>query len=174
MVGLRQTVYGLAVVCLTAMAYCVITLVGPAAAEGGETLYNGIELPDQWPPNVQKLTLDPMPVPYLDLPPTVIPIDVGRQLFVDDFLIDSTTCTRTLHKATWHPASPVVVPDREWESPAPGRDYQNRQCPRPSGPCGRGLGISLPRQSESALAGTDRKSAQSHSGYQLEGAGPTV
>ena len=28
-----------------------------------------------------------MPVPYLDHPPAVISIDVGRQLLVDDFLI---------------------------------------------------------------------------------------
>ena len=84
-------------------------------AVGGETLYNGITLPDQWPPDVWTLTLDP--VPYLDHPPAVISIDVGRQLFVDDFLIDSTTCTRNFHKA----ASPVMVPDRSWELPAPGQ-----------------------------------------------------
>ena len=34
--------------------------------------------------------------PYLKSPPAVIPIDVGRQLFVDDFLIEQTTLTRTL------------------------------------------------------------------------------
>jgi len=50
----------------------------------GETLYNGIELPDQWPPQRKELTREPMPVPYLKNPPKVIPIDVGRQLFVDD------------------------------------------------------------------------------------------
>ena len=32
--------------------------------------------------------------PYLVSPPAVIPIDVGRQLFVDDFLIEQTTLTR--------------------------------------------------------------------------------
>jgi len=116
----RQRLYWLIGGGLAAIACCAIPLVGSAVVTGGETLYNGIELPDQWPPDVRTLTLDPMPVPYLEHPPEVIPIDVGRQLFVDDFLIDSTTSTRTFHKATWHPASPVMVPDRTWESPAEG------------------------------------------------------
>src|SRR5262249_57105177 len=63
----------------------------PDAARGQpaeETLYNGIRLASPWPPRGRKVTLDPMPVPYLTAPPAVIPIDVGRQLFVDDFLID--------------------------------------------------------------------------------------
>ena len=46
-----------------------------------ETLYNGIELPVPWPPNDGEPNGEPMPVPYLDNPPEVIPIDVGRQLF---------------------------------------------------------------------------------------------
>ena len=50
----------------------------------GQTLYNGIELATCWPPGQQALSREPMPVPYLDSPPYVIPIDVGRQLFVDD------------------------------------------------------------------------------------------
>ena len=105
------------------LASCATILLIATApvAPAGETLYNGIELPNQWPPEVQTLTLEPMPVPYLENPPAVIPIDVGRQLFVDDFLIDNTTCTRTFHKATWHPASPVVVPDGTSDAPLPGQ-----------------------------------------------------
>jgi hypothetical protein len=53
--------------------------------------------------------------PYLASPPAVIPIDVGRQLFVDDFLIDETNLQRTFHQPTYHPASPVLRPEREWE-----------------------------------------------------------
>lgn len=121
----RGTVTWMGGVSLAAIVGCAILLVGSAVAVGGETLYNGIVLPDRWPPDVRKLGRDPMPVPYLEHPPAVIPIDVGRQLFVDDFLIDSTTFTRTFHKATWHPASPVLVPDRSWESPAAGA----RGCP---------------------------------------------
>lgn len=81
----------------------------------GELLYNGIELPDEWPPHVEKLTREPMPVPYLQNPPDVIPIDVGRQLFVDDFLIEQTTLNRTFHQPTYHPDNPVIKPDKPWE-----------------------------------------------------------
>jgi hypothetical protein len=87
----------------------------------GEELYNGIILPKQWPPDYGlsdygMYNRQPMPVPYLDCPPTVIPIDVGRQLFVDDFLIEHTTLKRTFHLAEFHSASPVVKPDKSWES----------------------------------------------------------
>ncbi|MHC5165783.1 MAG: fibronectin type III domain-containing protein, partial [Planctomycetota bacterium] len=50
----------------------------------GETLYNGIVLPQAWPPEYGPVQYEPMPVPYLDDPPEVVLIDVGRQLFVDD------------------------------------------------------------------------------------------
>jgi hypothetical protein len=79
-------------------------------------LYNGIRLPAPWPPLNGRLTLDPPPLPpYLASPPAVIPIDVGRQLFVDDFLIEQTTLQRTFHAAAYHPASPVLKPDQPWE-----------------------------------------------------------
>jgi hypothetical protein len=82
----------------------------------GETLYNGIQLPKQWPPKLPKLTREPMPVPYLKHPPAVIPIDVGRQLFVDNFLVEKTTLlARTFHRAQYHPANPVIKPDKPWE-----------------------------------------------------------
>jgi hypothetical protein len=60
----------------------------------GELLFNGIRLPSPWLPR-RAYSLEPMPLPYLERPPAVIPIDVGRQLFVDDFLIAETTLTRT-------------------------------------------------------------------------------
>ncbi|MCX6621646.1 MAG: glycosyl hydrolase family 32 [Acidobacteria bacterium] len=56
-----------------------------------------------------------MPVPYLRTPPDVIPIDVGRQLFVDDFLIDKTDLRRQFHAAEYSPSNPVLRPDRPWE-----------------------------------------------------------
>jgi hypothetical protein len=61
-----------------------------------------------------------MPVPYLRSVPSVIPIDLGRQLLVDDFLIEKTTLQRTFHRAQYHPASPVLKPDKPWEQR--GRD----------------------------------------------------
>jgi hypothetical protein len=45
----------------------------------------------------------------------VVRIDVGRQLFVDDFLIAETTLERTYHLPEYHPASPVLRPDKPWE-----------------------------------------------------------
>ncbi|MBN2293373.1 MAG: hypothetical protein JXM70_13170, partial [Pirellulales bacterium] len=89
----------------------------PSFTQADETvLYNGIRLPDKWPPDIRHYSREPMPVPYLKKPPKVIPIDVGRQLFVDDFLIDNTTLSRTFHTAEIHPASPVLKPDKPWES----------------------------------------------------------
>ncbi len=87
-----------------------------------ETLYNGIVLPDEWPPRIKELDREPMPVPYLRADPEIIPVDVGRQLFVDDFLIEETTLLRTYHTARYHPDNPVVKPDKPWENePADGK-----------------------------------------------------
>ena len=50
----------------------LISMVLPALtspASAGETLYNGIKLPDQWPPKIEELVREPMPVPYLKNPP---------------------------------------------------------------------------------------------------------
>lgn len=65
----------------------------------GELLYNGICLPEQWPPRIE-LSREPPTPGYLTSPPDIITIDVGRQLFVDDFLIDSTNNT----KRRWYQA----------------------------------------------------------------------
>ncbi|NLX22007.1 MAG: hypothetical protein GXY55_10130 [Phycisphaerae bacterium] len=95
----------------------VVEIVDPAAAAAptGETLYNGIVLPAQWPPRIPELSREPMPVPYLDQRPEVVPIDVGRQLFVDDFLIEATTLARTHHAARYYPDNPILKPDKPWE-----------------------------------------------------------
>ncbi|HMC67429.1 MAG TPA: hypothetical protein VKI65_21015 [Gemmataceae bacterium] len=107
-------------------AWMVATaVVGAAAAFGeeprkGETLYNGIRLPPSWPPRATGFSREPMKAPYLHSPPSVIPIDVGRQLFVDDFLIESSSLKRTHHRTKYHPATPVLKPDKPWEMT--GRD----------------------------------------------------
>jgi hypothetical protein len=80
-----------------------------------ETLYNGIQLPKQWPPTNNIALREPMIIPYLLAPPGVIPIDIGRQLFVDDFLIENTTLKRTFHLAEYYPHNPVLKPDKPWE-----------------------------------------------------------
>ncbi len=78
--------------------------------------YNGIASPVVWPPrSIDTASRDPLPVPYLTAPPRVIPIDVGRQLFVDDFLIARSTLTRRYHHAKLHTASPVLCPSTDLE-----------------------------------------------------------
>jgi hypothetical protein len=85
-------------------------------AESGRTILdNGIHLPSPWPPRRTSFTREPMAISYLAVPPDVIPIHVGRQLFVDDFLIEKTTLKRTFHLAAYHPATPVLKPDQPWE-----------------------------------------------------------
>ena len=85
------------------------------ARQPGEILYNGITLGTPWPPARRFADVHPTRAPYLADRPAVVPIDVGRQLFVDDFLIEHTTMGRTFHNATYHPASPVLRPEHEWE-----------------------------------------------------------
>jgi len=83
-------------------------LLACVAASGQELLYNGIRLPEVWPPRDVVLTNAPIPEPpYLVNPPAVIPIDVGRQLFVDDFLIEKTDLRRVYHRAEMYPGNPV-------------------------------------------------------------------
>lgn len=91
-------------------------------AEGGNPLYNGIRLPETWPPN-RPLSREPMPAPWLENPPEAIPIDVGRQLFVDDFLVQETTLTRTHHAAGYWPGNPLLLPDKPWETDTVSQDY---------------------------------------------------
>jgi hypothetical protein len=79
-------------------------------------LYNGIALPDEWPPDYGPVTREPMPVPYLRHRPAVIPIDVGRQLFIDDWLVEETTLTRTWHRAELVSANPILRADQPWEA----------------------------------------------------------
>ncbi|MBI5822008.1 MAG: glycosyl hydrolase family 32 [Verrucomicrobia bacterium] len=63
-----------------------------------------------------ELTREPLATPaYLVVPPSVIPIDVGRQLFVDDFLIERTTLKRKHHLAMYWSGNPVLKPDKPWE-----------------------------------------------------------
>jgi hypothetical protein len=87
-----------------------------------EVLYNGIRLPSPWPPRIADVPKTPVVPSYLTLPPSVIPIDVGRQLFVDDFLIGQTTLKRTHHRPTYYTKNPVltggmVFSDGVWYDP---------------------------------------------------------
>ena len=91
----------------------------------GTTLYNGIRLADPWPPRRRSLSDTPITPPYLIDRPAVIPIDLGRQLFVDDFLIEQTSLVRTFHRADYHPANPILKPTTPWETRDPYADRLN-------------------------------------------------
>ena len=107
------------------MRICAITSLAVLSlswmTQAGEVLYNGIELPDVWPPRSKELKRAPMPVPYLKNPPKVIPIDVGRQLLVDDFLIETSDLKRTFHRPTLHKVNPIIKADQPWETS--GKSY---------------------------------------------------
>ncbi len=94
-----------------------------AGTGAAETLYNGIRLPAEWPPKSRDpQSREPMEVPYLKSPPAVIPIDTGRQLFVDDFLVAETNLARTYHSAEKFPGNPVLRPTTPDEiGPADGQ-----------------------------------------------------
>jgi hypothetical protein len=94
---------------------CSVTVQAAAAPEALSTLYNGIRLAHPWPPNRRGFSDRVYDPPYLVDPPSVIPIDVGRQLFVDDFLIEETSLARTFHRAEYHPANPLLRPTKPWE-----------------------------------------------------------
>ncbi len=86
----------------------------------GELLYNGIRLANVWPPrNLHPESEEPMPVPYLSNVPKILPIDIGRQLFVDDFLIQKTNLTREYHSAKKFEGNPVFSPFSEDEVGGP-------------------------------------------------------
>lgn len=85
---------------------------GPVA----ELLYNGIELPTEWPPKTENYnSVEPMEVPYLSNPPKVIKINIGRQLFVDDFLVEKTDLARVFHSADKFEGNPVFKAETKWE-----------------------------------------------------------
>lgn len=91
--------------------------------KNNEILYNGIQLPENWPPrySFDKKSLGEDP-PYIINPPEEIKINIGRQLFVDDFLIEKTNCKRVYGKPVIHPDSPIVFPETEEE-------LDNGNCP---------------------------------------------
>lgn len=95
------------------------------AAASGEVLYNGITLGTPWPPRWRFPEAHPVTPPYLADPPAVIPIDVGRQLFIDDFLIEDTSLLRTWHRAEYHPRNPVLSPETAWEKRDPASERRN-------------------------------------------------
>lgn len=88
------------------------------------TLHNGITLPKIWPPKYEEPTIrKEMPVPYLTSKPVVIPVNIGRQLFVDNFLINETNLKTVFHTPNFYSGNPVLEPDQEWEKTTQGALY---------------------------------------------------
>ena len=74
----------------------VIDEIIPIANPHAKLLYNGIALPSMWPPYSSYTAniyagMSPF---YLRMKPDIINIELGRQLFVDDFLIQSSDLSR--------------------------------------------------------------------------------
>lgn len=81
-----------------------------------KVLYNGIELPAIWPPKVSSsCILDGMKPTYLDKKPDIIDISIGRQLFIDNFIIEKSDVKRVWHQAEYHQSNPVFFPEKDWE-----------------------------------------------------------
>ena len=90
-----------------------------------EKLYNNIILPDDF----ASAPSDPENVPYLKNPPEVINVSVGRQLFIDDFLIDRSDLTPVYHDAVKFDGNPVLKPEARWERDGAGP----AACPKSGG-----------------------------------------
>ena len=100
----------LAGIALTAFA-------GGQGSPAGEILYNGIKLPQQWPPRYDEPSVAAsMPVPYLENKPEVIPVNIGRQLFVDNFLISETNLQPVYHTTDFYTGNPVMEPTSDWQN----------------------------------------------------------
>ncbi len=103
------------------LAVALTVPVQAAAQSGSEVLHNGIALPSVWPPTAQPTQLYRVPS-YLTNPPAVIPIDIGRQLFVDDFLVESTTLSRVFHRPAMYTGNPVLPATQNGERAIPFSD----------------------------------------------------
>ena len=105
---------------LELLAVGVASAVAPAATTlacgGGGTLsYNGICTPARFPPRKNYSRAVPHP-DYLSSPPPFINVTVGRQLFVDDFLIQNSSGVSTrFYTAKYYDKNPVLKPDQPWE-----------------------------------------------------------
>ncbi len=80
----------------------------------GDVLTNGVPLSEPWPPRTQE-NFAPMPLPYLENIPDVLCIDLGRQLFVDEYLIESTDLERVAHQPEKVDFNPILKPETEAE-----------------------------------------------------------
>src|SRR5690606_23152197 len=81
-----------------------------------EMLYNGIRLPPLWQPDqVDSLPDAALEVAHLEDPSAVIPIDKGRVLVVDAFLIEKSNLSRVFHSARKYEGNPIFHSETKHE-----------------------------------------------------------
>jgi len=86
-----------------------------------EKLYNNIILEDNFMALPNDGNPDDSTVPYLKNPPDVIDVTVGRQLFVDRFLVEETDLETEYHQPKKFEGNPVLKAEKPWEMiSAPG------------------------------------------------------
>ena len=89
---------------------------GGACPPEHHVLWNGICQPTaEWPPN-EPLTRSVQSPAYLKTKPRHINVSIGRQLFVDDFLIQNSSGLRTVfHSPAYEQHNPAIAPTEDWE-----------------------------------------------------------
>lgn len=80
---------------------------------------NAFSQVERWPEDTP-INFAPMPLPYLDNKPEVINIDLGRQLFVDDYLIESSDLERIAFQPKKVDFNPIMKPETPSEIGKPG------------------------------------------------------
>lgn len=101
---------------------CTNSKKGSQKELNGLELYNGIILPEVWPPK-NEVKYGDMDIPYLKNKPEIIPVNIGRQLFVDDFLVGETNMEREYHYPDFYENNPVLKKDRDYEVTSTGAHY---------------------------------------------------
>lgn len=82
-----------------------------------KTLENGVEVPSVRTPFNNEKERREMLIPYLEEKQKVVPINIGRQLFVDNYLIEKTNLSKVSHPAVYDTKNnPILEPDKEWEN----------------------------------------------------------
>lgn len=118
---MTKRLLALALACCCAVAQGAVSDRSGQPRREGERLYNGIVLPKAWPPrDVPPAGRSELPVPYLGAGrPAVAFIDVGRQLFVDDFLVERTDLARVYNHPVKYAGNPVLKPANDFERHRP-------------------------------------------------------
>lgn len=70
---------------------------------------------EDFPPKVTVSRQPLAPAPWVASPPKEVALGAGRQLFVDDYLIEKTSLTRTFHLPEYYEGNPVLKGEKVWE-----------------------------------------------------------